>query len=79
SRDSSRLYLVTVDGRSESSSGMSLAEFASVMQALGVAQGLNLDGGGSTTLVLRGRVVNQPSDSTGERKVGDALLVTRKR
>lgn len=79
SRDSSTLYLITVDGRSESSSGMSLAEFASVMQALGVAQGLNLDGGGSTTLVLHGQVVNHPSDSTGERKVGNALLVTRKR
>jgi hypothetical protein len=79
SRDSSTLYLITVDGRSESSSGMSLAEFASLMQALGVAQGLNLDGGGSTTLVLRGQVVNHPSDSTGERKVGNALLVTRRR
>jgi hypothetical protein len=79
SRDSSTLYLITVDGRSESSSGMSLAEFASLMQALGVRQGLNLDGGGSTTLVLRGQVVNHPSDSTGERKVGNALLVTRRR
>ena len=79
SRDSSTLYLITVDGRSESSSGMSLAEFASLMQALGVAQGLNLDGGGSTTLVIRGRVVNHPSDSTGERAVGNALLVTRRR
>ena len=79
SRDSSTLYLITVDGRSESSSGMSLGEFASLMQALGVAQGLNLDGGGSTTLVLRGQVVNHPSDSTGERKVGNALLVTRRR
>jgi hypothetical protein len=79
SRDSSTLYLITVDGRSESSSGMSLAEFASLMQALGVAQGLNLDGGGSTTLVIRGQVVNHPSDSTGERKVGNVLLVTRRR
>ena len=77
SRDSATLYLITVDGRSESSSGMSLAEFAALMRALGVAQGLNLDGGGSTTLVIRGRVVNHPSDSTGERKVGNALLVTR--
>ena len=79
SSDSSTLYLITVDGRSESSSGMSLVEFASLMQALGVAQGLNLDGGGSTTLVIRGMVVNHPSDSTGERKVGNALLVTRRR
>ena len=36
---------------------------------------LNLDGGGSTTMVVRGEVVNQPSDATGERPVGDALLV----
>jgi exopolysaccharide biosynthesis protein len=79
SRDSTTLYLITVDGRSESSSGMSLAEFASLMQVLGVAQGLNLDGGGSTTLVIRGHVVNHPSDSTGERTVGNALLVTRRR
>jgi phosphodiester glycosidase len=79
SRDSTTLYLVTVDGRSESSSGMSLAELAALMQSLGAAQSLNLDGGGSTTLVLRGRVVNHPSDSTGERTVGNALLVTRRR
>ena len=79
SRDSTKLYLITVDGRSESSSGMSLAELASLMQSLGVAQGLNLDGGGSTTLVLGGRVVNHPSDSTGERPVGNALLITRRR
>ena len=79
SRDSSTLYLITVDGRSESSSGMSLAEFAALMQSLGVTQGLNLDGGGSTTLVIRGQVVNHPSDSTRERAVGNALLVTRRR
>ena len=79
SRDSSTLYLVTVDGRSESSSGMTLGEFASLMQALGIAQGLNLDGGGSTTVVLHGLVANSPSDSTGERRVGNALLVIRKR
>ena len=75
SRDSATLYLVTVDGRSESSSGMSLGELAALMQSLGIYQGLNLDGGGSTTLVLRGRVVNHPSDSTGERTVGNVLFV----
>jgi exopolysaccharide biosynthesis protein len=38
-------------------------------------EAVNLDGGGSTTMVARGRVVNQPSDPTGERPVGDAVLV----
>jgi exopolysaccharide biosynthesis protein len=36
---------------------------------------LNLDGGGSTTMVVDGQVVNDPSDATGERPVGDALLI----
>jgi len=40
---------------------------------------LNLDGGGSTTMVVRGDVVNQPSDATGERPVGDALLIVPRR
>ena len=78
SRDSTTLYLITVDGRQESSSGMSLSEFAELMRQLGVHHGLNLDGGGSTTMVVRGAVLNQPSDSTGERPVGNALLVVRK-
>jgi hypothetical protein len=75
SRDSTTLYLITVDGRQESSSGMSLVEFANLMLKLGVYEGLNLDGGGSTTMVIDGKVVNSPSDKEGERAVGNALLV----
>jgi hypothetical protein len=78
SRDSSRLFLTTVDGRHESSSGMSLVELAALMRALGAYQAINLDGGGSTTMVVEGKLVNQPSDSTGERRVGNALLVVRR-
>jgi exopolysaccharide biosynthesis protein len=36
---------------------------------------MNLDGGGSTTMVQGGQVMNSPSDATGERPVGDALLL----
>ena len=79
SRDSTTLYLITVDGRQESSSGMSLAEFAALMVRLGVYEGLNLDGGGSTTMVINGNVVNSPSDKEGERTVGNALLVVLSR
>ncbi len=75
SRDGRTLYFVTVDGRQEASVGMSLPEFASLMVSLGVAQGLNLDGGGSTTMILNGEVVNSPSDPTGERPVGNCLLL----
>jgi exopolysaccharide biosynthesis protein len=38
-------------------------------------EALNLDGGGSTTMVIDGQVINQPSDAAGERPVGDVLLI----
>ena len=79
SRDSSTLYLFAVDGRSENSGGMTLTEMAAVMRRLGAWQAMNLDGGGSTTVVIDGAVVNKPTDATGEREVGNALLVVRKK
>jgi exopolysaccharide biosynthesis protein len=75
SRDSSTLLLLTVDGRSENSGGMTLIELANVMRELGAWQAMNFDGGGSTTMVIDGKVVNHPSETEGERAVGDALLV----
>src|SRR5690606_9554686 len=47
SKDSSRVYFITVDGRQKTSRGMSLKEFADLMISEGVYFGLNLDGGGS--------------------------------
>ncbi len=79
SRDSTTLYLITVDGRQESSSGMSLVEFADLMLSVGVYEGLNLDGGGSTAMVVEGHLVNRPSDPDGERTVGNALLVVQRK
>lgn len=70
------LLLVTVDGRQPGYSvGASFEESARLMQALGAAQALNLDGGGSTTLTLGGELANRPSDDTGERPIGDAILI----
>jgi Phosphodiester glycosidase len=77
SRDSNVVVLFTVDGRSENSGGMTLVELAATMRRLGAWHALNFDGGGSTTMVVRGSVVNVPSDSTGERTVGSALVVVR--
>ena len=57
---------------------MTLVELAEQMRRLGAWQALNFDGGGSTTMVIDGAVVNTPSDATGERTVGNALLVLRK-
>jgi hypothetical protein len=71
------IWLVTVDGRQpQLSVGMTLEELRTVAHRLGLANALNLDGGGSTTMWVRGAVVNSPSDAAGPRKVSDALLVT---
>jgi hypothetical protein len=67
--------LVTVDGRGVGgSSGMTLYELAQAMRHLGARDALNLDGGGSATLVVGGRVVNVPSGGR-PRSVSNALLV----
>src|SRR5690606_22571114 len=70
-----RTVLVTADGRSTESLGLSIPESAAVARALGLRDAVNLDGGGSTTLVVDGDVLNDPSDAAGERPVGDALLI----
>ena len=44
-------------------------------RSLGLVDAINLDGGGSTAMAVRGQVIGHPSDATGERPVGDALLV----
>lgn len=75
SRDSTKIYFITVDGRQASSVGMTLDELANFMLTLGIWHAVNLDGGGSTTMVVRGKVVNSPSDATGERSVSNAILV----
>lgn len=79
SKDSTVVYFITVDGRQKTSRGMSLKEFADLMIEEGVYQGLNLDGGGSTTMIVDGEIVNSPSDITGERAVGNCLMVIRKK
>ena len=74
-RRDGKLLLVTVDGRRPGYSvGMTLWEFADLFTYLGATDALNLDGGGSTTMVVRGRIVNRPS-SGYERAVGSSLLV----
>lgn len=69
------ILLIAVDGRNpQISVGLSFQESAVLMKALGAKDALNLDGGGSTTMVINGNIVNHPSDSAGERPVGDAIL-----
>lgn len=77
-RDTGQILLLTVDGRTESSDGYTLVQLAKMMKSLGAEDALNLDGGGSTTMVAPSRdgtvkVQNHPSDGS-LRSVGDAVV-----
>ncbi len=70
-----KILMVVVDGRQAGwSVGVSLPKFAAIFRRLGAVSALNLDGGGSSTMVVRGDVVNRPS-SGRERSVSTALMV----
>jgi hypothetical protein len=72
-----KFLMITVDGRQPGVSvGMNLQELAEYILSLGATDAINLDGGGSTTMYVEGKVLNTPSDKEGERKVSDAILVT---
>lgn len=69
------IWLATVDGRQTASLGMSFADLQRLADRLQLTDALNLDGGGSTTMVVKGRIVNRPSDAKGPRAVSDAIGV----
>lgn len=75
--DQSIIWLVVVDGRQEHSAGMSLQELSQLFLKLGASEARNLDGGGSSAIIADGKVLNSPSDPTGERRVTNALLLVR--
>ena len=71
------LFLVS-DGRTGESEGLSLSELAELMAAMGCREAYNLDGGGSSTMVFLGEVVNNPTTNgkrVSERSVSDIVYV----
>ncbi|MEP7737958.1 phosphodiester glycosidase family protein [Nocardioides sp. 31GB23] len=80
-RDTNEVLLLVVDGRSSTSRGQTLVELARTMVELGADEALNLDGGGSSTMVAREsgslQVQNSPSDGT-LRQVANGLVVTQR-
>jgi hypothetical protein len=59
------VWLVACDGRGPRDDGLTLAELAELMTTLGARDAINLDGGGSTSLVSGGRLVNRPREDHG--------------
>lgn len=79
-RDAKKLLLLVVDGRSSSSRGYTMVELAKIFTDLGAEDALNLDGGGSSTMAVRGpggrlRVANSPSDGS-VRSVPNGIEIT---
>ncbi len=78
-----RVLLITIDGRNENAAGLDMHELGKLLKWLKAVDGINLDGGGSTTLWLSREtphVVNYPTDNKkwdheGERKVANVILV----
>ena len=71
------VLLMVVDGRSQYSAGMTLKEFARYLKRFGAVSAVNFDGGGSSEMVLDGKIMNRPSDGS-ERPVGVGLGIFRK-
>ena len=73
------LVVAVVDGRQEElSAGMTLPELGEFMAELGVRLGYNLDGGGSSAMVVEDQIMNSPSDGRERRRSDGILFLTRR-
>lgn len=71
--ESGHLILMIVDGRQRNSRGLSLAELAGLMNAVGAVKAMNLDGGGSSTLIVGGNLLNLPTGGSFQREIVSAI------
>jgi len=69
------LIVLVVDGRQSASRGVDLVELATLMMDLDCVEAVNLDGGGSSTLVVNGVLLNRPTGGTYQREVMSALVI----
>ncbi|WP_297963685.1 phosphodiester glycosidase family protein [uncultured Anaerovibrio sp.] len=76
-KDNGHLLLMVVDGRQSHSIGASLTEMGQLLVKYGAVKGFNLDGGGSSEMIVNNQIVNSPSEGV-ERRIGNAVLVKRK-
>jgi exopolysaccharide biosynthesis protein len=70
-----KLIILVVQGRSESSGGATLIQEAQILKDLGCWEALNLDGGGSSCMLINGKETIKPSDPTGQRAVPAVFLI----
>lgn len=73
-----KLIILAVQGRSESSGGATLIEEAKILKDLGCVEALNLDGGGSSCMLVNGKETIKPSDKEGQRAVPGVFIISKK-
>ncbi len=76
--DDNHYVFVVSDGRTDESEGLTLLELATFMESLGVETAYNLDGGGSSTMVFNGELINHPTtngNTISERSVSDIVYI----
>jgi hypothetical protein len=70
------LIAIASEGRADGEAGLTMAELATAMAGLGAADAINLDGGGSASLVIDGALVNTPREEHGRELVGGRAVAT---
>ena len=79
SQDRKKVYLLVIDGRQTNySAGVTTGQAGAILKALGAHTGLNIDGGGSSTMIVNGVTVNKPSDNP-QRPVANGVVITTKK
>ena len=75
-RKNGDFILLVVDGRQINSRGVDLMELAIIMRDLDCVEAINLDGGGSSAMVVDGKLLNRPSGTSNQREVMSAIAVS---
>lgn len=70
-----KLIIMVVEGRNKNASGATLLQLAALLQEVGCVEALNLDGGGSSCLLINGQETIKPSDATGQRAVPAVFMI----
>jgi Phosphodiester glycosidase len=74
-----RLIIMVIQGRSADAAGATLTQEAQLLKDLGCVEALNLDGGGSSCMLINGKETIKVSDATGERPVPAVFIIKRKK
>jgi exopolysaccharide biosynthesis protein len=72
-----RIVILAIEGRNENASGATLQQVAELFLQLGCVEALNLDGGGSSCLLVNGKETIKPSDKTGQRPVPGVFMIRK--